>query len=120
MEAASEATEESEAEETTSSKSGRKVSVSQLIRDYLDENPDAKPKEGVAALAAQGVRVETQYFSTVKNNWKTKRAATGGSDLSGAGSRVTVDQLLRAKALADQLGGVDSLRKALDALERLR
>jgi hypothetical protein len=98
---------------------------SQAVRDYLGEHPEASPKEIVDGLKARGIKVKV----TLVNSIKYKKPAKGGRRRAPslrvaarrAGSAaVTVDQLLEVKRLADSLGGVDHVRKAVEMLEQLR
>lgn len=125
---------------------------SAAIREYLDSNPDAKPREIVDALKAQGVEVTPAFVSTIKSKSTgggstkgaprkrrgrpkaaasssqgaaktSRRTSAGGAPKRGGGAgssdTVSVDGLVRAKQLANELGGVDKLRAALSALEKI-
>ena len=45
----------------------RSVNKSQAVRDYLSAQPDAMPKDVMAALAQKGIKVSRVLVSTVKN-----------------------------------------------------
>lgn len=120
---------------------------SAAIREYLDNNPEAKPREIVDALKAQGVEVTPAFVSTIKSKSgggtaapkkrrgrpkaaaqeaaapSTPRATSAPAAKRGgglpAGDTVSVDGLIRAKKLAEELGGVDKVRAALAALEKI-
>lgn len=110
---------------------------SAAIRDYVNANPDAMPKQIVDAMKAQGIDVSTAFVSTIKSKTvgsgaKKKgrkkagrpkgapRAAAAPATRSSNGqSKVSVDQLLKAKKLAGELGGVAQARAALEALEKI-
>ncbi len=110
---------------------------SQEIRDYYVENPDAKPKQVVEALAAKGVVVTPAFVSTIKSTTgkkgpkttrgpRVKRATKTTTSTRGpqpaavkAGGSVTIDSLVRAKGLVKELGGIDNAMSALAALKRL-
>ncbi len=99
-------------------KRGRK---SQAIRDYLSQNPGAMPKDIIAGLKAQGTKVSPALVSNVKyggNMVKATKKAVGRKPASAAA--ITADDLMQAKELADQLGGVGKAKEALETLERLR
>jgi hypothetical protein len=55
---------------------GSPVNKSAAIRDYLGKNPEAKPKEIVAALLEQGITVSAQMVSVIKAKSKVKSART--------------------------------------------
>jgi hypothetical protein len=76
------------------------------IRALLADNPDASAKEIVAALAAQRVRVSPAQVYNAK-------AAMAKPKDNGYSS------LIKAKRLADAMGGVEEARRALEVLERL-
>ena len=106
---------------TKSDSAGKGVNKAKLIRDYAGQNADAGPKAISAAMKEQGVVASPAYVSTIlalarKAKRKGKRgpgrkaAPTGGDFLS---------MLIKAKKLAQQLGGVDQAKAALDALAKL-
>lgn len=118
---------------------------SAAIRDYVQANPDAKPKEIVDALSAQGVAVSSAFVSTIKSKMtsggggggrKKKRAKAGrpkgsvtkkrtveaaprAARTGGGGGDVSVASLLKAKKLAEELGGVAKAKATLEALEKI-
>lgn len=115
---------------------------SQAIRDYYAANPEAKPKQVVEALAAQGVDVSAAFVSTIKSTSLTKgsrktgakrgprsvkagsESTTSRSSARGAASRrsegtVSIESLVKAKGLVKELGGLDNAISTLEALKRL-
>lgn len=114
---------------------------SAAIREYLDSNPDAKPREIVDALKAQGVDVTPAFVSTIKSKSgaasapkkrrgrparaaaapRTQRrtAKPAATRAPRSNDSVSVDSLIRAKKLAEELGGVEKARAALSALEKI-
>lgn len=118
---------------------------SAAIREYLDSNPAAKPREIVDALKAQGVEVTPAFVSTIKSKSgggaapkkrrgrparaaaaaatpaRTRRATSrpAAGRAAAPSDSVSVDSLIRAKRLAEELGGVDKARAALSALEKI-
>lgn len=106
------------------------ISKSQAVRDYLKEHPRAKPKViRPAILEAHGLDVTPQMISMVKSKMKKTRrrgrkpgpkaGARQARGVNGGSSNLTYDQLIEVKRLADQLGGIERAREALDALARL-
>jgi hypothetical protein len=110
-------------------------SGSQHIREYLAKNPTATPNQIIEALANKGVKVSSGLVSNVKytsgptvkgkkkaapknavQKWAPKKKA---APKRGAAA-LTVEDLLEAKKLADELGGIAEARKALDTLEKLK
>ncbi len=96
---------------------------SQAIRDYFTTSPNAMPKEVVAALKEKGLKVSSQNVSTIKGKLsaggKKKRGRPKGAAKRN-GSMIALETLVRAKKLADQLGGIDKAKQAMDALAKLQ
>jgi hypothetical protein len=88
-------------------------SKSVAIREYKAKNPYARPKEIADILGQQGVAVTPALVSTILS---ADRKRSNRRALSRPAS---VEQLLLAKRLADELGGLDEARNALDALAKL-
>ena len=90
---------------------------SAAIRDYLAANPGTKTKDVVAALKQKGVRVSSQMVSTLKGKLgggpARKRSAAKSSRTP------SIEDLIEAKKLADQLGGVERARAAIAVLAKL-
>lgn len=96
---------------------GSGASAAAAIRAYSEKHPDAKPKEIAEALKKRGIDIKPQYVSTIKTldkNRSGKKGKRRGSKGSGS-----FETLLQAKRLAEQLGGVELAREALDALAKL-
>ena len=103
-------------------------SKSQAVRDFLSENPSATASIVVPALGQRGIKVSPALVSQVKKRMKQAgnldghNAATNASAsrTSGAKSKtLTAENLVDAKKLVDELGGIDQARKALKFLEEL-
>lgn len=118
------------------------VNKSQMIRDYYEANPSARPLEVAAAMQEQGLNVTAQFVSTVKSNSKKskktgRRGRPAGSSSkqvpatkatknapaaakrSAASGEVSLDSLLNAKKLINEMGGIENARNALTVLEQL-
>lgn len=87
-----------------------KVNKAELVRQYRAANPNAKPKEIVEALAAQGVKINPNYVATVRYHEEGKNKKKGGE--------VTVAELTSAHALVNELGGVEKVRASLETSKR--
>jgi arginine repressor len=107
------------------------VNKSEEIRNIFKEHgPKTRTKDVVAALAEKGITVAPAQVSTVKAHMKARRKARreemGGqmsaapSKRGGAGGTISAEDLLVAKRLADQLGGVERLKNALAVLDQLK
>ncbi len=98
---------------------------SQAVRDYLQEHPEASPKQIVDGLKARGIKVKVTLVNSIKYKKPSKRGKRHAPSLRVAarksgGTELTVEQLLECKRLADSLGGVEHVRKAVEMLEQLR
>lgn len=93
------------------------VNKSQAIRDYFKAHPEAGPTEVSKALTGKGLAVSVALVSNVRHNMNKKSGF--GTRRGRASGSVNVDSLRVAKKLADQLGGIDKARHALDVLAEL-
>ena len=94
------------------------------IRQYKDANPTAAPREIAEALSKTGVEVSAQFVSTVLSNAKKKGGIVGKRGRkpgrpAAAAPASNIQQLIQAKKLVDQLGGVDAARAAVNALAQI-
>lgn len=100
----------------------RKVNKTELIKAELEKNPAAKPREIAAALKKH--KVSAAYVSTIKTSLGKKAGATAKRGKNGGArasvEKVALNELVRAKELADELGGVERAQKLLDAVAQLR
>ena len=106
----------------TKGKNGE-VNKSEAIRNYLSEQPKAGPKEITEVLGKSGIVVTPSFVSTIKTavnkkkGGRKKRSAGGGRSTS---DRFSMSMLVQAKKLADNMGGVEKAKDAVNALARLR
>lgn len=90
---------------------------SAAIREYLAANPGTKTKDVVAALKLKGIRVSGPMVSTLKGKvggGPARRRTAAKSSRSPS-----IEDLIAAKKLADQLGGVEKARAAIAVLAKL-
>lgn len=103
------------------------VNKSEAIRAYKAGNTNAGPKAIAEALAKDGIKVSSAFVSTVlstdrRKAGKTRRRRRGvrrAGMAAGRPRRDSIENLVQAKKLVDQMGGVDKARVALDALARI-
>jgi hypothetical protein len=107
------------------------VNLSEEIRAYIRKNKKAGNSEVVKGLSASGVNVSPTLVAGVRSRMKGKKGAkaTRGGKRRGRPGRKPgkasngmlpgLDALLDAKKLADQMGSIDAVRRALDAIEKL-
>ena len=98
------------------------VSKTQLIKEALANSPNASPVEIAERLKSSGVTA--QYVSTVKFNMKKARG--NGAPRKPAGKvgkktepTFTLSELVKARKLADDLGGVEQAKELLNAISKL-
>ncbi len=114
-------------------KKRRGINRTEKVREYMSLHPTQSISEVLAGLENQGIKVSRSLVSQVRkrsemtNAGDSTRSATKNvanrkrSVTAGAGEKViTADDLIEAKKLADELGGLDRVREALDALEKLQ
>lgn len=98
----------------------RTVNKSQAIRDYLDGNPGAKPKEIVSALADRKIKVSPQQVSTIKTKYASNGGSPGRATAARGADKVDVGDLMKAKDFASKVGGVDKADQLLKTLKQLK
>lgn len=84
-----------------------------------------RPRDVIAALAEQGVDVSRGQVSQVllsigmrRGGRRRKKIAAGGS-VKAESPLLDLQALIAAKKLADQLGGINAAKQAVDALAKL-
>src|SRR4051812_48717225 len=102
---------------------------SQAIRIYLEQHPNASAPDVVTALKGQGITVTPAFVYQLRSaaqrkarqgrRRRTTPSRTNGTGRVKAKNHLTAEQLLATKELADRLGGMASLRTALEVLEKL-
>lgn len=106
-------------------RSKESVSRSQQIRDYLVENPAAKPSEIVAALAEKGVKISASLASYVlyhplKGEKRTaRRRRSPGRPPKSRQTSLRTEDLFAAKKYVDRVGDINKALEALTALASL-
>jgi arginine repressor len=87
-----------------------------------------RPRDVIAALAAEGITVSfAQVGQVLKNLGMRRRRGRRGAGASSvmrgsatpASETISLQALMAAKRLADQLGGVQAAKQAMDALAKL-
>jgi arginine repressor len=104
------------------------INKSQSIRDAFRElGKKTRPKDIIAALAEKGIKVASGQVSTVLRAAGLRRgrrrrkgvAVVAAPKHSANGQSSMIDELLKVKKLAKELGGTDKLKELVAALERL-
>lgn len=83
-----------------------------------------RPRDVIAALAVEGISVSYAQVGQVLRNLGMRRRARGAVGRPRRGQvaapvTISLDALIAAKKLADQLGGVQAAKQAMDALAKL-
>ena len=99
---------------------------SEEIRRFYEQNPGARPKECIIALAAQGIDVSPTLVSCVRAKLKERvperDIASDVSlvrefvDSSGLDSEVAVEILARFAGIVEKVGGLDRFREVLEVV----
>ena len=100
-----------------------KVNKSQAVRDALKANPEVGPKETAETLTKQGIEVSAGFVSTIKTQAKNKRQTkkkAAPAAKPAVSDKVSISTLVQAKKMAEQLGGVEKAKAALEALAKLQ
>jgi hypothetical protein len=98
----------------------KKKNKSQLIRDYKAKHPSARPIEIIKALKAH--KISAALVGNVLHRAKHAKGKKGRRKMPKAshnGAAVSLESLLAAKKLVEQLGGVEHAKSALSVLEKL-
>jgi uncharacterized protein YneF (UPF0154 family) len=112
------------------------VNMSDAIRDFITANPSASRPEIRDTLQAQGVPASNSLVNAVfmkvkKGGGKSAKrgpgrpkaaapAAARPAAPASSGGNMSAAELINAKQLVDQLGGIDKVRDALSLLEQLQ
>lgn len=112
------------------------VNRTEKVQQYVREHPDESITEVLDAMKRRGYPVSRSLVSQVRkklglsqSGGPTKKKATRKTAQKKVASPttatakpkvITADDLYEAKTLADELGGIERVREALDALERLK
>ena len=106
------------------------VNKSQLIRDYISKNPQAKPRVVAQELSQGDLQVSITLVNNVIARSRAQKSKRGRPSTfsrrinlkAGAHSRgiVSLDALLLAKEFINEAGGIEQAKATLDALQRLQ
>lgn len=97
----------------------RGVNKSEKIREFIAANPTATPKVIIGGLKQSGLTVTNSLVNAIKYGSSSKAKKTRRGRASASTSAISIEDLIGAKQIADQLGGVEKAKKALGMLERL-
>lgn len=105
------------------------TSKAERIR-HVAQNMDkpVRPRDVIATLASEGVSVSSAQVSGVlrsmgmRRRGRGRRVAAAGSPratMRSTSDKLSLDNLLAAKRLVNQLGGIEAAKQAVDALAKL-
>jgi hypothetical protein len=102
------------------------VNRSEEIRRFYEQNPGARPKECIIALAAQGIDVSPTLVSCVRAKLKERvserdiasdvAVVRGFMDSSGLDPEVAVEILNQFAGVVEKVGGLDRFREVLEVV----
>ncbi len=99
-------------------KASADVNVSEEIRKYIISHPEVGPTGVAEGLKKIGIATTPGYVSTIKNLAKKKRGG-GKSGRGKSSGDISFSTLVQVKKFAQQVGGVEKAKQALDALCQL-
>ncbi len=91
----------------------KKINKAQAIREMLQEMPDGRNTDIIAALKKKRINVSPAQVS----NLRTKGQKFGSKKGEG---QIDLTTLLGAKEFVDHAGGIEQARAALDTLSKLK
>ena len=105
-----------------------KINKAQSIRDMANElGKKSRPRDIIAALAEKGITVTSPQVSMTlkaaglrRGRRRKKVAAAVATKTSMNGHVFNIDDLVKVKKLANELGGTAKLKELAAALERLK
>jgi len=99
---------------------------SEEIRRFYEQNPGARPKDCIIALAAQGIDVSPTLVSCVRAKLKERvserdiasdvAVVRGFVDSSGLDPEVAVEILTQFAGVVEKVGGLDRFREVLEVV----
>lgn len=106
-------------------------SKTDLIKEFLAKNPNAKGKEAEEALKKHGINA--QYFYTIKSTLSRGKGPAKKRVKKKAGKKkvvrrkigsapvnVTVEELQKVAGIAAEFGGLDKLSAAIHTLKQMQ
>jgi hypothetical protein len=95
-----------------------KVNKAAAIRAEFEKNPEARPKDVVAALLAKKIKVAPAQVSNIRSglNGKTKKL---GRKAKSSNGHIALADLIAAKKLVESLGSIEKATNAIAALAKL-
>src|SRR5262249_1129498 len=104
--------------------SGKPPTKSDSIRDVLDENPKAEAREIIDTLAGRGIKVNASLVYLVRSKYRKRRRRQRRQQAvetsRNAGVANPVQLIVAGKDLADEAGGLKTLKKLVDWLAEER
>ena len=102
----------------------RKVNKTAAVKEFLEANPNAGPKEVVEALAKNKISVTPNYISNIKSKGKSggkqvKRRGRKKAAVQASTGGLLSGKLAEAIKLVEKVGGIDKAKETLDAVKAL-
>ena len=100
-----------------------KVNKAATVRDLFAATPDASAREVIAALKKKGISISEAHVYAIKSGMKKqtgkKRGRPPGKPQTKPAAKAqpsAADAVLKVKGLANELGGMDNLKKLVEAI----
>ncbi|HEY3789143.1 MAG TPA: hypothetical protein VGL71_09820 [Urbifossiella sp.] len=103
-------------------KSSNGVNKSAAIRELYSQNPQIKVKDVISTLAEKGITVGSNLVYLVKGKMKGEKKRrrqvnrSAAKVATSAGSTDALKTILKVKALATEVGGLNALKALVEAL----
>ena len=99
----------------------QEINRSEVIRDFKEGNPNAKPKRIAEHLKDKyGIEVSAQYVSSILSNAKRKGGKIGKRGRPRKPSEtIGSNELFLVKQLIEQVGSIDAARQAIQTYDEL-
>jgi hypothetical protein len=91
----------------------KNVNKSQAIRDFLGENPDAKPKAIMAALKSQGISVSSNMCSIIRARRRVGYPKGKGSKKKQP-DILTVPAIMAFRTAVSEVGGYENMKMMME------
>jgi hypothetical protein len=103
-------------------KANGEVNKSAAIRELYKQNPEIKAKQIIATLGTRGIKVTDNLVYMIKGKMKGEKSRRREINRSAvkmaaaSGSIDAVQTIIKVKTLANEVGGLGTLKALVDAL----
>jgi len=101
----------------------KKINKSQIVREVLESDLEAKPLATSKMLSRRysrrGVEFTPHFISMIKNQMKSKDKDKEEEQPETDQPSIQIDALLAVRKFADDCGGIEQARQALDVFAKI-